>query len=103
MSKVHLEPNVLMNTVRVYIYDREANGSINLWVYDGDETWHMESISEGEQLPETPTLTLRREHLESLVAQAGDFLPPSGAQSRHLDDALKVRDRILTLLEAKLP
>jgi hypothetical protein len=48
-----------------------------------------------------PSLTLDGEALKAIIAEGGDHLPPSGAMQRHLDDAIGVRDRLLSLVEER--
>lgn len=46
-----------------------------------------------------PSLVIPGDLLEQLVAAASDVVPPSAALSRHLADAITVRDRLLTMVE----
>lgn len=42
-----------------------------------------------------PTLELQGEVWEAFLAKANGILPPSASTERHLQDAIKVRDRVL--------
>lgn len=59
--------------------------------------WSLEEVDQL-QRPE-PTLTMPGEFLKPLIAEMADVLPPDRAQARHLEDAVKVRDRLLALVE----
>jgi len=59
-----------------------------------------EELMPGES-PAGPSATLDEQVLKALVEAGSDALPPSSALARHLDDAIGVRDRLLTLVEGR--
>jgi hypothetical protein len=91
--KCRLEQNWVNHTVKIWLYEEGGDG-----VYQHDLDGSHTRIPNGASLPE-PTLELREDALQVLVAEASGILPPSDATTVHLRDAITVRDRLLTLVE----
>lgn len=82
---------------------------VNVWLYTEGETgayvWRpsagplaLEKVEPGVATVE-PSLRLSDEVLEALVREAQGFVSASDATTRHLDDAVAVRDRLMVLIE----
>lgn len=88
---------------------------VNVWVYSGGQGagpirvvrpnenmigFTMEEVTEGAYAGEPePTYVIPKPIFEAIVENAGSVLPPSAATDRHLQDSVKVRDRLLALVE----
>lgn len=87
--------------IDVWIYQETFQGKRQAVVVMGADTWEWREVEDATR-PE-PSLTLPGEVFQALMAEGSDILPPSAAQARHLEDAIKVRDRLLTLVEKDAP
>ena len=99
--RVRLERNWQAGAVDVYLYRRRfTEGTVEVLELPTEPGTvpTFRTVGMGEE-PGPPTLTLPEDALEALVAAAGDFLPPSREQAAALDDARKMRDRLLDLVE----
>lgn len=95
------------SVVKAEIQWRPATFELDIWLWDnapdGNRVYNLdgtvrETVARyGEDVE--PSGTVSRDVIEALVAAGSDFLPPSGAMQRHLDDAISVRDRLLALVE----
>lgn len=90
--KCHVERAWVSHTVKVWLYDDTPQGIFRLSL-DGQFT----QVDTG-TMPE-PTLELREDALQALVAAASEIQPASDATTTHLKDAISVRDRLLALIE----
>lgn len=97
--KAHLVHRWDRNSVQVWIYQTSTFDGLRLFQYGGDVPWV--DCSEGKTRLDypPPSLELPRDVFEALVAEGAGVLPPDRAQDRHLTDAIKVRDRLLKLIE----
>jgi hypothetical protein len=97
--KVRIDPRWDMDAVDVYIYDLiPGHNRIMRFLLDEDQpSYRWDEMTNG-QLTQ-PSLTLPRGVLEQLVVQANDYLPPSAATDRALQDAKEMRDRLLSMVE----
>lgn len=100
--KVHLEHNWSADTVDITVHRRRGDASEVLRLGGPGELDRWEEVP-ADVKPVEPTLTLRPEVLEAIVAQAHNVLSPSAAVDRHLADATATRDRLLTLVERLIP
>jgi len=94
--KVHIENQWHSMTVNVWVYQRQGEAGSDLLSPDLKT---VTRVGLGEQMPD-PTLRLPLDVAEPLAAALSDVLPPDRAQGRHLDDAIAVRDRLLTIVES---
>jgi hypothetical protein len=88
---IEYEPGTFLKKVYLYAPGPEGTAVFNL---DGTvrETLPLNVRPE-------PSALIEDEVLKALMAEASDVLPPSSALAHHLDDAIGVRDRLLTLVE----
>lgn len=94
--KAHIERDPIRQTVRVWLYRSGPDGTLLLHLFPS----RIEEVVEpGASLSDNPSLELPEAAFEALVAAGIDFAPPSSAQAEHLADAVKVRDRLLSLVE----
>jgi hypothetical protein len=97
--RVHLESDFVRKRIDIWVFDhgdrllRPANRA-------REEVW--EEIEPNTGPKPAPSLSIREDVLEGIVAAASDHFPPSAATDRHLNDAIAIRDRLLILLEGKL-
>lgn len=91
--KVRLEQNWMNHGVKVWFYEPTPQGTLIFDVVAGTH----KLLKDGEKEP--PPLELPEVALQALAAEAAGILPVSDATSAHLADAVKVRDRLLTLVE----
>lgn len=92
--------------LQVQIHLRPGTDLFDIWIVrQGAERrrvaltgdlWTEEEIDQ--RVAAEPSVTMPAEILKALVAEASDVMPPDRAHGRHLDDAIKVRDRLLDLL-----
>lgn len=79
----------------VYLYRNRPEGGATIYNLDGSEREVVPLGAEGE-----PSFHCDEQALRGLVeAGSGDVLPPSQAMAKHLNDAIGVRDRLLSLVE----
>lgn len=79
----------------VYLFDHQSDGQTVVYNLDGSV---RETVAPGSGVPE-PSFHLDEQILAGLLREGSDVLPPSAAQAKHLADAVKVRDRLLDLVE----
>lgn len=96
--RVKVEHDFIRDAMKVWFFTRRNETAVTVHRMVGDDQWQDEDVPSNGLMPE-PSVVLRRDMLEALVAAASDVLPPSGAQSAHLADAITIRDRLLTLVE----
>jgi hypothetical protein len=93
--------------VRVYIQTQLARMGVDIFAFEdvppriyrwGMSGWQVEEYDERSRGLE-PTLSMPREMLEEIVRAAEGHVHAQDATVRHLDDAIAVRDRLLTLVE----
>lgn len=96
--RAHIARNWSSRTAAIFITD--GGPAPRILQQRGADTWEWVAFQPEVNDPDlTPTLTLPIDAIEAVVAAAHDVLPPSAATARHLDDAIKVRDRLLSLVE----
>lgn len=78
----------------VYLYRNRPEGGATIYNLDGSE---REVVTPGDE-PE-PSFQCDEQVLRGLVEAGSDVLPPSRSMAKHLDDAIGVRDRLLSLIE----
>lgn len=93
--KARIESRFATMQLAVWFYTHGPDGAV---VYDADGSV-QERLAVGEDAGE-PSLVISEDALKALISQAGDHLPPSSASDRHLADAISVRDRLLSMVEA---
>lgn len=94
----------------VHVERRWFDQSVAIWFLTRDHVAHLDPESnvphglvwnkyrEGSPLPD-PTMVIPEDIYRALIEAGTDYLPPSAATDRHLEDSVKVRDRLLTLVE----
>lgn len=98
---------------QVHIVEEWHRSSVSIWIYQrlgpeegtnilGPDLATVRQHPLGAPLSE-PTMELPDVVSKPLAAALADVLPPDRAQGRHLDDAIKVRDRLLSLVESAAP
>lgn len=97
--EARIERNWPRRTVNVWL-TQSHGAALQVLQHKGGGDWSYVNLSESEILPVEPTFELPDGAVEALVKAAGDFLPPSAAIERHLKDAIGVRDRMISLVEA---
>lgn len=93
--KVYLEHDWSRRATKVWIV--EGTNDRRLLVSRGQDEWESVAIQQGKVLPE-PSIVFPDGVLEALVREASNVLPATDATTRHLDDAIKVRDRLLAVI-----
>lgn len=94
--KVKVERDWVRDAYKVWFYLAVETGSRVLRI-DGDVREWVE-VAPGAVLPE-PSLILHEQEARLLAPELLGVLPPDTSMSNHLNDAVKVRDRLLTLVE----
>lgn len=90
--KVKIEHDWATLNVKVYLYEASEAGPTRQAILDR-YGWNMVEVEPGRR-PE-PSLVIPEDWLRTLIAEGSGLLPIDRAGERHLDDAIKVRDRIL--------
>lgn len=93
--KARVEKDWLTDSMKVTFFDHTPSGTVVYDLPSGTAT----ILKDGEEAPEP--LRFPRDSLAALVAEASGILPPSAATTAHLQDAVAVRDRLLTLVERR--
>lgn len=101
--KAHVERDWIRQSVNVWLFEAwpasSGRGKV-VRLGDGARDVTLEDVPDG-ALP-APTFSLSDDAFEALIAAGVDYAPPSSAQAAHLQDALTVRDRLLTLVENEM-
>lgn len=84
---------------RSWSKDIEVPTGRNCW-YPQQYGWLQQDIPAGEEAD--PSLVLTDELAGALVEALMDYVGPSTAMENHLKDTVKVRDRLLTLVEESI-
>lgn len=95
-TKVHIEPDWLNDNLKIWFYEKHGH-VLRTYKYLGDGVWEAADVVDGE-LSE-PSMTLPSEALEALIRAAEGHVHAQDATVRHLDDAIAIRDRLLSMLE----
>lgn len=101
-ARVHLAQRWERMGWDVFVY-RHRPGTTELASVDeqGDLQFDR-SYPEGRaRIDEAPTFFLREDELRALVDAAVEKLPADGSMAAHLKDAQTIRDRLLTMIEAR--
>lgn len=96
-----VDTNPMSGITKVWIYWPNGLGpepGMSYLVNDGPGQWKTVVQSSAEQAPE-PTLELPLHAAEALASALATMGRPEESTQRHLTDAIKVRDRLLTMLE----
>ena len=93
---VRLEHRFASDSYRVWFFEQHPF-RVYLWVEAPNGWMWFEADPNAEC---EPSLEIRTDLLEALLAEAGKVLPATHATERHLLDAIATRDRLLTLVEA---
>ena len=95
---VRIEKPWHTRAVYVWFYWRVNNG-VQIWNAFTGET---KEVPDGMVLDYPPSLTLPDESfLKAFVETAAEVMPPNTQMFEHLKDAIKVRDRLLTIIEKR--
>lgn len=94
--RCRIEPEILTHAVKVWLY-YDGEGGTYVWRPSAG-AGALQQVEEGAAVVE-PSLRLSDEALEALVREAQGFVSASDATTRHLDDAVAVRDRLMLLVE----
>ena len=97
--EAHIEHRWYDKKVDIWVYSRHHDGSLSIFYFDEEDAFV--EVAAGQSLPERPSLCIPNEMLQAIVDAATPQFPPSQTLDRHLQDAIKVRDRLLTLIEKK--
>lgn len=96
--KVRIEQDWLTQNVKVWIYEPSESGPHRLTRMIGRDTWETVEVDPGAIVE--PSFSIPEELFRQIVAEGAGLLPIDRAGERHLEDAIKVRDR---LMDAFLP
>ena len=97
--KARIERDWANAMVRVWLFEPRETGTRVLRIL-GKDVYQWDDVENGALLPE-PTLYLPDEALQELVREASNVVPVEDATSAHLQDAIEVRDRLLSLVEKR--
>ena len=95
---VAIEQDFLTQRVKIYVYTEDLQGHRQFLQCAGPGEYRNVGINEGELTP-PPLLELSRLVFLELVREIKHVKEPSEATQAHLDDAIAVRDRLLTMVE----
>lgn len=99
--RARIEREVLRDQFKVWLYI-EGENTPSIMRFDGEQRLTvLEQVSEGATVE--PTFTIPALALEALLREASGFVAATDATTRHLDDAVAVRDRLLALVERGKP
>lgn len=94
MSKIKVVEQWHLDELWVYHYRNVREPGTCEVMVNGQWEHRAEGASLGE-----PTFRLKSETAGLLAEALSDHLPPSAATSKHLADAISVRDRLLSIVE----
>jgi hypothetical protein len=90
--KVHSEWRNATDLFDIWVWQDTASGRQRLvFLEDGKLKWQV--VEDGDR-PE-PSITFPGDVWDQLHSQATGILPASASMAKHLEDAIKVRDRLL--------
>lgn len=95
--RVEVDREVATKMLNVYVMQDEMGGNMRVWTPIGPQPEWTE-VAPGASAP--VSLRLPEEVWVAMLAAGADVPAPSRAQHDHLADAVQVRDRLLTLVEA---
>lgn len=101
MMQAHVDTNPMTGITKVWIYSLTGpygSEQFSYLVNEGAGQWSTVEQPANQEPPE-PTLELSRFAAEALASALATMGRPEEATQRHLTDAIKVRDRLLTMLE----
>lgn len=96
--KARIERDWASLAAKVWFYEASEIGTRVLRPSDGG--WSWEAVEHGQSLPD-PSLKIPEDALQELVREASNILPAEDATTKHLNDAIGVRDRLLTIVEKR--
>lgn len=96
--RVEVERETPTQTVNIFVIDDRFDGGILVWTPLSPSPDDWTQVAPGAQAP--VSLRLPEVVWVAMVAAGADVPMPSRAQHDHLADAIDVRDRLLTLVEA---
>ncbi len=97
VEQVHIQDDYMTDGHRLYLLGRPW-GDGRRHIRRADGTWAP--LEEGVVYPE-PTILLPEGVLDRIVAEYRGTTPAQPATERHLEDAIKVRDRLLAMVEKR--
>jgi hypothetical protein len=84
-----------------FCHQSRYDGKMIIYNFDKKGQWEQSAIiKEWDKLPD-PSITLDWRTLENLIKAAKGSFPPSEQMHDHLQDAIKIRDRLLAIVEKK--
>jgi hypothetical protein len=96
-----VDTNPMTGNTKVWLYSPIGIGpdtDVRYLRYEGDGKWSDIVQPMAVEAP-APTFELPRQAAEALASALATMGRPEEATQRHLTDAIKVRDRLLTMLE----
>lgn len=97
MIEIVTSNRVWSDEVAIWFVERDANGGMVYRIVNG-VLEPGDRFARGGPMP-AATLILPMDFMPKLLETAKEFERPTPATVRHLDDAIAVRDRLLTLVE----
>jgi hypothetical protein len=102
MIEVQIKERWQERLMEVYIYELLPNGYVRLYLpYSESSPGFIDNPPA--MILDTPSLLLSPDMLKALVEAGLKITPPNTSMQNHLEDAIKVRDRLLTLVEDMIP
>lgn len=95
MLQVHSEPDIFSHKVKFWFYIDTSPPQLARIAADGPTMWV--EVREGDT--PRPSLTLDQQMIDALIRESAQYAHPADATAKHLNDAVVVRDRLLTLVE----
>lgn len=98
-AQVHY--NILTNTYELYVWDELQDGRRQYFTLKEDGNILVRNVERGE--PIEPMMRAPASHnadiLKAISAAVTETLPADTVMQAHLSDAMKVRDRLLSIIE----
>lgn len=97
ICEVKIEAKPGWDIYDIWFYNMRHDRMVDIYYFSGSECRTIQ-IKEGDKLPD-PSLSLPRRVLDAFVKTARGAFPPTESMKQHLDDAIKIRDRLLAIVE----
>ena len=103
--EVHIQHDYTRDALSIYAYSNDTGAARRTYyTVDINGTLMVHTVDAGDEIAPlfvVPLWAQGADLMKALVAAATGVVEVTEATQRHLEDAMKVRDRLLTLIERK--
>lgn len=94
--KCHIDRDPIRRHIKIYLW-RESPGGNQYIQVNGPDSFINHDIPQAGVID--PFITLPEDWLRAIIEATSDLKQPTPATQAHLEDAITVRDRLLTMVE----